>query len=82
LYSDFDERLQGIENKTNGVVSSDQPASARDVPLEEGSVALTPTTEPVKESASVITNKQVPETNSLEIASDNRIPKKKKKYRK
>ena len=77
LYSDFDERLQGIENKANGVVGSAQPAGAGDVPLEEGNVALTPTTESVKDSASVITNKQVPETNSVAIASDNRIPKKK-----
>ncbi len=74
LYSDFDERLQGIENKTNGTVNSVQPEGAADVPLEEGSVALTPTPGPVKESASVITNKQVPETNSVAIVS---IPKKK-----
>ena len=74
LYSDFDERLQGIENKTNGTVNSVQLEGAADVPLEEGSVALTPTPGPVKESASVITNKQVPETNSVAIVS---IPKKK-----
>lgn len=72
LYSDFDERLQGIENKANGVVGGTQTESGDKATGGEGNASVS-TVEPAKEP----TADSAPETVAAEVVSDNGTPKQK-----
>jgi tol-pal system protein YbgF len=81
MYSDFDERLQGIENKANGtgesiVESPSEKAGTGDEATKESeSLAPAPESVPAKEAASVDKAESANESAPADKPGDNQAPK-------
>lgn len=78
MYSDFDERLQGIENKSNGTdqpvaESSPEAAGAGDAAAKEGEA--TPAKGPAPAEKPVVENAPASDSASVDKPLENQVPK-------